>query len=137
MFQREFTSSVEWDDRFQYTLDTNRRLFSFQLKSRPDLQLMLQENDGGYYVILFDKDGDNTSFPSPREKTYDDTRKIREFLYRLVQFIDGGGFEEAKLAKQQRAQKHTRPVQVHTDNDHKNAAKKDAAWYKNYLHFKN
>ena len=96
----------------------NQRLFSFHLKTRPDLHLYLQDARwpnvrGGYYVMLLDHNNLSTSFPPPGELTIRELTEVKDFLSRLAEFINNGHFEEVV----------SRVEQVRA--------------YKNYLHFKN
>ena len=67
----------------------DQMVFSFQLKSRPDLQLYLQEKKenegGGYYVMMLSKTTSN-SFPPPGQQTYHYIGEIEDFLNGLVEW---------------------------------------------------
>ena len=79
--------TLKKNNAFQCRFDRHNKLFSFQLKRRPDLQLYLQNQGDGYYVMLLNKHG-STSFPSPEEMPYNDINTIDDFLSKLTQFID-------------------------------------------------
>ena len=101
-FQNAFTRKVMNDSRFVYRLGRGQMLFSFQLKTRLDLQLYLQEKKeeegGGYYVMILGKTTSSYSFPPPGQETYHHIREIDEFINRLVQFIHSCKVEVREVA---------------------------------------